>query len=424
MGIYSTGDRMFIWRYTVSEIQLLIPDDKTYKIPNERLTSMNILTNYEDNAYPVFKIEIVLEPSLYYKIMKNKDTVQFHLRIQKYYNGVDNKTQSLKRDFINDTFSLILDDEASDLTDVIKREDNKYNFKYVRKNDLTNVEEAHNKIEFFLFKTSTIKGLNTKNVNAILKDCTVTDAMAYVLSTAGVNNVLMSPSHNNQVYDNIIIPPMPCLKALRFLDTYYGIYKTGSMMFFDFTYSYILQYDGKCTAYTQNEVQNTQIVIPTLRNGHSTQCCTISKRTDLTSNYIVADYRTLDIRDDTISNDIISDSNVKFINNYSGDVELSLSRLSSDNSSYRIQENKTENRWLGDVFTSQTSAIGTVVTALLMDYDINMVSPNKKLNLIFEDSALTSKYNGVYLLTSLNHNFVKEGSDFILNTEINMKKTK
>jgi hypothetical protein len=415
---------MFLWRYNVSNIQLIIPEVNIITIPPERLVSISILNDYESYVYPIFKIELVLEPSIYYKILKYKDKIQFHLRIQKYYQRIDSKSTSLKRDFINDTFTLILDDESLDLTDVTKRQLNKYDFKYIRKNDLNDVREANNKVEFFLFKTDNIRGLNTTPVNAILKDCTITDALAYVLTTAKIRNVLMSPAHNNVIYKNIVIPPLSCLHALRFLDTYYGIYKTGSMMFFDFNTSYILQYDGKCTAYQQNEIQNTQIVIPSESNGHATQCCTISKDSDLTANYIVADYRSISIYDDTITNDIISDSNVKYIDNYTGDVELSISRKSIDDGSYKFQENKTENQWLGQIYTAQSASAGTVVSLLLMDYDVDMLSPNKKMNLVFEDSALSSKYNGVYMLTNVNHKFTKEGSNFIISTMINLKRTK
>ena len=67
---------------------------------------------------------------------------------------------------------------------------------------------------------------------------------------------------------------------------------------------------------------------------------------------------------------------------------------------------------------------GTIISTLMMDYDADMLSPNKKFNIIFEDSALTSKYNGNYMITSVNHNFVKEGSDFLINTMAEFKKTK
>jgi hypothetical protein len=68
--------------------------------------------------------------------------------------------------------------------------------------------------------------------------------------------------------------------------------------------------------------------------------------------------------------------------------------------------------------------MNTVVNVLLMDYDIDMVTPNKKFNLVFEDTGLTSKYNGVYMLTSINHKFIKDGSDFSITSMIQLKKTK
>jgi hypothetical protein len=195
-------------------------------------------------------------------------------------------------------------------------------------------------------------------------------------------------------------------------------------MFFGLDYSYILQYDGACTAYRTNEIQNTQIIIPASIEDHTTECCTLSKDVDATTNYIVADYRSLQIIDASITNDIVSANNVEFIDDYSGQITKNTSSTDNDTPAVKIQENTTENDWLGQTYVAQASAMNTVVNVLLMDYDIDMVTPNKKFNLVFEDTGLTSKYNGVYMLTSINHKFIKDGSDFSITSMIQLKKTK
>lgn len=422
MSLYKSGDRILKWRYCVSEVSLLFENEKSYSLPNERVSSISILDDYEKNVYPIFRIELILEPSVYYKIIKNKNTVKFHLRIQKYYHLNDNISHSLKRDFINDTFNLILDDEDSDLINGNQWKKSKYNFKYIKENDKNDIIESNNKIEFFLFKTDVIKGMNNTNINTILNNCTISDAVCHILSTAEMKNILMSPAHNNNIYESIIIPPTNCLRSLKFIDTYYGIYKTGSLIYFGLDYGYILQYSGQCTAYRKGEIQNTNIIIPSVINDHTTECCTISS-TDQKNNQIVADYRTLKIRNDSISNDIISSNNIELVDPCTG--EITLTKGSNTTSNYKnIFENNTENPWIGETYVAQTNAIGTVVDLLLMDYDINMISPNKKFNLVFEDPSMTSKYNGSYILTSANHKFAKDGADFSISTVIHLKRTK
>lgn len=422
MALYSQTDRLLKWRYKVSALQIIFPNEEPKTLVNEKLKTMDILYDYENNAYPIFRINILLDASMYYKIHKYKDKVKFRLRIQKYYTSVDGLSKSLSRDFINDTFSLILDDEQSDLTISTKRAENKQDYKSVIKDDTGSLTDGDNLTEFFLFKTDIIKGLNNTNVNAILSDCSLTDAIVYVLSKAHVKNVIMTPLDNLSKRETIVIPPGNCLNAIKFMDTYYGLYKNGSMIFFGLDYSYILSYDGKCTAYRQDEKRFTNIIIPSTKSTHVTPG-TISKTADEKSNYIIADYRSINIYNDAITNDVVSSNNVQFIDSLSGEISKSSSRLALSNS-YKIQENMTENRWLGNTYTSQVDAIGSVINVLLQDYDENMISPNKQFNLIFEDSDMTKLYNGVYMLCSVNHKFLQDGKDLTINTSIVMKKSK
>lgn len=422
MSIY-TGAKILKWHYRIQDIELLIPEEEPYKIPTDRIVSINILDDYETNVFPVFKVEMILESSIYYKIMKSKNDVQFHLRIQKYYNLNDSSTQSLARDVINDTFDLILDDDNSDLIASQRQLENKYDFKYIKQDDTNNPSKVDNDIEFYLFKSKTVKGLQ-KNINKIFTSCTISDVLSYLLSYADVKNILMSSPHNLTKYNSFIIPPLSCIKALRFIDTFYGIYKTGSMIYFGLDYSYILSYEGKCTAYKKNEIKNTAIIIPKQSGSHTTECCTLYKGVNSNTNYVVGDYRTISIRNDSISNDIISANSIKLVDNLSGNISYNSSSNNSETeNSFKILENNTENPWLGDTYISQTKALDTVIEILLMDYDINMITPNKKFNLIFEDPNLTDKYNGVYLLTYASHTFIKDGSDFILTSIVRFKKT-
>ena len=68
MAIFTAEDRFLKWNYKVEEINLLIPEQEPIQLPNERLVSISILHDYENNIFPLFRIELVLEPSRYYLI--------------------------------------------------------------------------------------------------------------------------------------------------------------------------------------------------------------------------------------------------------------------------------------------------------------------------------------------------------------------
>lgn len=422
MAIYNKDDQLQKWKYSVEEIKLLIPGEEIYNIPTERLNAIYLLNDYENNVFPIFKITLILESYVYYKIIKAKDNVKFRIRIQKYYHTNESEKKSLYRDFINDTFDLILDDSEEDLKASSKRLKNKNNYETIMKTDENQLEFTDNSIDFFLYKADTIKGLRN-NVNAILSGATITDAIAYVLTQAKVKNVLMSPSSNTKRYDSLVIPPTTCLKALQFLDTYYGLYKTGSMIYFDFKYAYITAYNGKCSAYRNNEIRNTYIVIPQDVTTHTTECGVLYKKNNTTVNYIVGDYKTISIRNDSVSNDIIRSNDVQFIDNLSGTVTSTVSGARGKGlNSVKILENKTENSRLGEIYTAQTSSESIVITVKLYDYDLSVIAPNKRYKFVFEDPALTEKYNGVYLISSVESTFINEGKDLALQSIALFKK--
>ena len=64
----------------------------------------------------------------------------------------------------------------------------------------------------------------------------------------------------------------------------------------------------------------------------------------------------------------------------------------------RIEEDQTENQWIANTYVKQANASGVVINFVLSDYDADMIAPNKKINMVFEDSSLTADYNGTYIL--------------------------
>ena len=120
MAIFSNQDRFLKWRYTPAELYILYPGETPDQVPKERLISLMIQHDYEGNLYPIIRIEVVLEQSRYYKIIKHKNDVQFKLRIQKSYQVFGRETWSMNQDYINDTFNLILDDSDIDVDEGIK----------------------------------------------------------------------------------------------------------------------------------------------------------------------------------------------------------------------------------------------------------------------------------------------------------------
>ena len=72
MALLESNDKIVRYRYTITEFFILYEnEEKKYTLPSTRITSINILNKYFTNAFPIFNINLVLESSVYYKLIKN-----------------------------------------------------------------------------------------------------------------------------------------------------------------------------------------------------------------------------------------------------------------------------------------------------------------------------------------------------------------
>lgn len=417
MAFLSDTDKYRKWRYRITELKILNVDSSPIDIIPDRVSSIGIIHDYENNIFPIFRIEIVTASTIYYKILENKEKVKIKLRMQKYFTELGNKKKSLMRDVINDTFDLIQDDKDYD-SDKPVREETKKNFKNFDidvSNDLT---KSNNPIELFLFKSDIINKMNT-NVNTILSNATSTTAIQYIMTRADLKNVLMAPADNNKIIPELLLPPLNAKEALMWLNNYYGIYKNGAIIYNDFIDQifYILPYSGGCSAYQTNEITDVNILIPKKNNRIvSNELCSVYREKNPNS-YNILGTNNISIRDETISFDVINSINVTSVDSYSGKTDINKNKFGNTT----VIENNTENEYFVNMYNSIISSKKTVINTLLSNYDIDALKPNKRIKFLFEDSSISGLYKGDYILSSTNLVFIKDGSDFTLSTDVTLK---
>lgn len=422
MAIFSNQDRFLKWRYTPAELYILYPGETPDQVPKERLISLMIQHDYEGNLYPIIRIEVVLEQSRYYKIIKHKNDVQFKLRIQKSYQVFGRETWSMNQDYINDTFNLILDDSGIDVDEGIKEAQSSSNFKVMQKSDLNSMSSVDNRFEFFLFKSSTIKAGRT-TVNRVLKNATVTDAINYIASKAGFDHLLMAPTDNNSLIEELVIPPINAAMAFLFVDSYYGLYKTGSMIYMDLDRGYIMPYNHKCRCWESKETKEVSIVIPKKGTSFSSELCTVTKQDDRNTKYIVGSNSSISIQNDSITYDILVGNDIESVNSYDGDVSTGTATTTTKDSNIsRTVKNVTENPYFNSTYVKQSESRNVVMELMLSDYDLDYLKPNKVFHMIFEESKLNRKYRGYYKLVRATHTFTLTGGQFQLSSDVVVKK--
>lgn len=413
MALMNIGDKILHYFYELKEFYILT-EDENIKLPNERLLSLSIINNYIENLFPIFRIVLDIDNGTYFQILKNKKTVKFKIRMQKFYRiGVDNQKISLYDDYISKTFSLILDDDDNDFEDEIRK-------KSYGENELNELFAKKNQVEFFLFDSELLASFK-KTINVIIDNGTVTNALSLIASCAGLSNTLISPIDNMKQYDQLIIPPMKLSNALAYIDTFYGLYEKGSIIYFGIESGYIIKYEGICTAYRSNESKSTSILVPKGISELANNPGVLMKKNQKNKIFNICQYNSISFRDDTVSKDLLEGKEIRIIDLYTGEV---LDTLEDDEKGRRkIITNRGENVYFKSIYKAQMGSCESVITCSFEDVDLDSFTPNKRFNFIFEDIELSRKYRGTYILTEYNNVFIRQSNEFKAVTQCIFRKS-
>ena len=430
MAIYDSRDKIEKWRYEVKQMYVLVGGTKV-TIPNERIVNITISHDYLSNLYPILKLKVILSSDTYYEIQKNKNNLKFFLRVDKFYyyedktKKADGTQESAYKAWINDTFDIIMDNNTEDMDAALEREESKSKYTDVTTDNSDELHKIDNNVTFYLYKT--IAAFKT-NVNKVFTNVNITDAIVYLMSQAKLNNVIMQQPENSKKYKELVIPPLSISKALYFLDTYYGIYKMGTLFYSDFNYTYIIPFDASNRkAFLPNEIKTTNFVVP--KSGskeHSSELGVIKKINKDNSNYIVCSTEGLSISNTSISNDLISGSDAKTIDSFSGsntDAKSNATTKTTKATTKLISDN-TENAFFASMQSAVAKSLSTEIKVKSADFDIDMVDPHKNFTMMFEDPSYTSKYQGKYMVTKAEYSFDKEGMALAMAATITLRKMK
>ena len=177
MNLVDDSDEIHFYKYHLKELYIIFSDGP-YKVDNNRLCDITEMENYLDDLYPIFKIRLTFEPSIYYKMIKEKDTLKIKINLQKYYRVNDKGEKSPFSKFISDTFELILDDDDENMSKDIHEKE----FPQGDENELNAITITK---ELFLFKKFVIKAKNVV-INKVFENMTPANGLSYILSNKDI----------------------------------------------------------------------------------------------------------------------------------------------------------------------------------------------------------------------------------------------
>ena len=410
-NLIKDGDKLATYKYQLTEFYI-ITDGETDKIPIERIAKFKIENHFENAVFPIFKLELLLEPSRYYNLLKNRDKVKFKVRVQMYYTTNDNpEEKSMLRDYINDTFVFFTDDDNRDQHDSLKKDEEK---------DINELDQLNNLVELFLFKDIVTK--LRAPVNYVFSNINLCTAVCYLLNKAGVKKVLMSPFENTKTYGQLICPPLSTEAMIRYLNNNFGFHKKGSMLFFGFFHNYLLNCKEGCTAWYTKEWKESKIYILDKSNTKSHIAGSFIRK-DEEIFYTLVSPDLIDIQNSSVSANVIGGLNPKVVDMKASSTNTSkvgASGIASDNT--RIMFNDSSNPYMAETFAALQKANSTIISVIVDNINLEAFNPNKKHTITFENTELNSKYGGTYRIAQAIYSFQNAAGDFSIRATITFKK--
>jgi len=402
------------YRYNMSAIDILIPEMDPIRLSNANILGLRIEKDYDNLFFPIMSIQLLLDYSLYYTIVKNKTNIKFKIKLEKFKYQGDGRTINYKEVIFDELFTTFIDDDSFFIDeDAYKRA------KTITENTLTG-----GVIEFYLFKESAVNA-SRKVMNRVIQDANMTNVITYLLSNGGYTDVLMSPLENYSSYNEIVLLPTTIIQNLSYLEKRYGFYNNGSVIFFDFNTTYILNRKSTVTAFRPNEF--TKVTITCFKSINSNFITTGSyKDEELKTFTLHVSQNNIQISTTTIVEDMTYGTDLTLVSATSNTNKKITPDVQSINKNKKVLTNNFDNKFLPTILENYKIENDGIIQVNVVDFDTELLGPNKQYLLSFEDVELQKKYgeNKSYRLSSETLVFEKSGDQLSLNAVLIFKKTR
>lgn len=397
---------MRFYRYVVESLNILIPGSDPINVEGKMVTSIIFEKDFDNDYFPVLRLNVMLDPDRYVEIVKNKLNVKFRMRLQKYVYD-NNKTVTFKKDVFNTTFCTFIDDNTpyfeGDLSDATTAATN---------TEKSPTQMAGKQYTFYLFNEDDVT--RSKNIyNTVLDGVTMMDTVTWLLSRAGFTSVLMTNFDNKNTYDDVLIPPFPLLGTLQYLDNQYGFHEYGTLLFFDIDRTYFIDRSVKCTAWELNEYKRTTFHIKRTTNPDNLSPGSYDD-TDSKTYFINVSPSSISIDNTSITQDQIDGNSLIIVNPSTGDARtITSSAIQRGDGIAKVLINKYNNTYRDNAELLKRQENSRVIQVTLGDYDIDSLSPNKEFVFTFEDTSINKDNGGSYRISYTALSLIRQGEDLV-----------
>lgn len=391
----------FVFKYGIDKFEIIIPGEKEPIVVDPKgVGGMVIECDYEGSHFPLFRVDVTLDRVVYYKILDYKTEVRFKMRVNKYRLFQD-KMDKKSRDF-DETFISFLPEEDSLTRDMVQAARNN--------SDRSANETGTQKMSLYLFKEDDL--IKTKKIiSTVITSDSMPNITTYLLASAGFKKVLMTPMDNHSSYKEIVLPPYTMLNTISYLETRFGFYKTGAMIFFDIGTTYILKNSLTATAWRKNEYK--KVIVHVAKPFNNETAMSGNKINDKDKTFVLdVEPRAVRISKPSILRDQLT-GNHRLVVNPLNDATYNLKSKVEQrgDGTYNVLMNPYDNKYANSAEKFMIESSSVILRLTVNDIDRELCQPNKEFLFVFQDKKAQKKYGGNYRLIKADMVYSGAGSN-------------
>jgi len=404
-----------IWLHTKNDTTL---------ISNSDIVSISIINNYDTMVFPIFRIRLYTDLSLYQMIMESPN----ELIIEGYLDGsltvADEVAEENQR--IADSASSI----SFHLNAFIETK-NAPSSKFDQYRDGVKISTILNEtpkvpIELYGYENQLVTLLKRK-CYSVYKNMSVQAVIEDILTRIGFTGTLPNALtglaiHQQNLFPQILIPNLNLTQSITYLDTFYGLYEKGTNFFIDFmggisTSNIINNVD--CNAYEK--------IVPIKILGTDTNETMGGLHKYSSTNYTMTIMQNnISILSETDLQRILNAPNIGAVNVSTGEIQIASLTQELYDGKYGLEPipdvlHKYVNPYIATRKTARIKEKMTRVDISAVGFDITDLRVTTRFNLIFDSAIRGRDMSGLYRPVFINHVFSRTDTEnFIANTTMQL----
>lgn len=390
------------YRYKITLQYLNIESDTATSILDESIKSVIIDHNYDVNCMPVIFFRLNLDKSLVDDMIKNQNTNMMIIAISKYDSNDD---MELEIECIRKKCIYFLTDDVNKMDPVDYNEENEELMR----------ENTYMPLTVGLLVLDHVNN-NKTHCELTAKNTTNYDIVKHITSHMG--DMVIEPFYYNDTFEQLILPSKDSVnKALKFLNNNKVFYPTPYRYYQDFNYTYIISSSGAAIDRYDETYTNILIHIEDIDSTSANVAGLIANR-ESGSYEVHVNYANTQVYDNTLINK--SRTKVRGITS-SGSTDVSLTSTASYmKDTYQTQRINNDNEHMIENIEADNNTKNFLIYFSKNDLDTDLFTLNKRITIHNIDRY--QEYNGVYLLYRKREVYLREGTSFVMNTMINIRR--